>query len=183
MMGLSGTYASARSGVLPLEDIAVGLSRANRFGGQYVVPWTVADHLLAGVEFLSAYSESTRLHFALHDAHEAMTMDVPTSFKTWGVRRLQRKLDRRLYKSLGLKLPSLPVANLVKDIDKIMLVAEARVVTPTATYERIVQETGGMPASHRAMKAVGKVLSRNAASDALAEEWLKTVKELMNAAR
>src|SRR6266699_2800998 len=144
MMGLSGTLVTLEEGMLPLEDIALGLSRAPRFVGQTVVPWFCVDHLLAGMHYAEkkGWSQAIRLHFGLHDAHEAMTADVPTTFKPVELKAIQAKLDLRLYDELGLTMPAWLERDVVKELDGDMLLAEAKVVTPPATYARIVVERG-----------------------------------------
>lgn len=180
-MGLSGSYATARAGVLSLEDIATGLSRIPRFGGQTVLHWSVAEHLLAGVEYLrDAWSPSQLLDFALHDAHEAATSDIPTHFKTPDMKRLQKQLDVRLYKFLGLPLPDRLRRGLVEMADREMLVSEAKVVCPQATYDKIVEEVRQY-ANWHACRAVRRVLSSYSDEDGVAEAWLKTVEELIRA--
>jgi len=146
MMSLSGAYADQTTGMLPLEDIAVGLARIPRFGGQTKIWWTVAEHLLAGMIFTRGLYDrritrdpALALHVGLHDAHEAMTSDVPTCFKTDDLKRLQQRLDVRLYAALGLPFPSPAQAAEVAWIDRALLRAEAWVVCPRATYDAIVK--------------------------------------------
>jgi|SRR6266550_735831 len=155
MMGLSGIFADKDFGMLPLSDIAVGLSRMNRFGGQTIIfPWTVAHHSLVVELMASRLIESARegsdvevdgelmLHALLHDAHEAMTSDIVTSFKTADMKDLQRVLDIRLYAMLGAPRMTASQAAHIKAIDQRALLAEARVVAPAATYWKIVEEVG-----------------------------------------
>ncbi len=154
MMGLSGIFANKDFGMLPLSDIAVGLSRTNRFGGQTIIfPWTVAHHCLV-VELLAsrliegASSDDVEidgelmLHALLHDAHEAMTSDIITDFKTADMKDLQRVLDARLYASMGVPRMTASQAAHIKTLDANALLAEARVVAPAATYWKIVEEVG-----------------------------------------
>lgn len=138
MMTLSGRTVTEAAGVPTLHDIAVGLSRMPRFAGQTNETWTVAHHSLV-VAGLAGLDE-LRLHALMHDAHEAMTSDIPTAFKTHDVSLLQRKLDARLYAAFGLPMPK-PMQQLaVKELDERALLAEAYVVTPSWTYWRIVEE-------------------------------------------
>lgn len=83
-----------------LIDIAVGLSRQPRFGGQTGRWWSVIDHTLFGLELVKQQSPGNRelqLAWMLHDAHEALTGDVPTPFKTPDFKAVQDDLDRRIY--------------------------------------------------------------------------------------
>ena len=70
---------------LTIEDIALGLSRTNRFYGQTIKPYSVAQHaVLATNEYL--YSGNLRniareiLH---HDDPECITGDIPKQVKIW----------------------------------------------------------------------------------------------------
>ena len=174
MMSLSGAYADQTTGMLPLEDIAVGLARIPRFGGQTIPLWTVAEHLLAGMAY--AATPELQLYFGLHDVHEAMTSDVPTTFKTDDLRKIQASLDARLYASLGIPAPDRRVAESVARLDRDMLLAEASVVCPGATYARIVAECGGREATilHRMM--VHAVLSNTTPP---ADAWLTKINTLL----
>ena len=82
-----------------LVDIAVGLSRQPRFGGQTRQWWSVLDHTLFGDELVKGESDTpeSRLAWLLHDAHEAVTGDVPTPFKSQSLSTLQDQLDSRIY--------------------------------------------------------------------------------------
>jgi len=69
-----------------LADIAVGLSRAMRFGGHTKKPYSVAEHsiwCMQEAEIL--YPDDTELPFKilLHDAHEAYLCDVPSPVKQY----------------------------------------------------------------------------------------------------
>lgn len=169
MMGLSGTFANKHAGMLPLADIAVGLSRANRFGGQTIIfPWTVAHHSLVVELLASRLIEASRpdveidgelmLHALLHDAHEAMTSDIVTDFKTADMKDLQRVLDARIYAALHAPMPTACQAAHIKTLDAEALLAEARVVAPAATYFKIVDEVGRI-ASMDAVEVVREILT------------------------
>lgn len=170
MMGLSGTFANKHAGMLPLADIAVGLSRMNRFGGQTIIfPWTVAHHSLVVEGLASLLIDASKpdidiegelmLHALLHDAHEAMTSDIVTSFKTGDMKALQRVLDARIYAALHAPMPTGCQAAHIKTLDAEALVAEARVVAPAATYWKIVEETGHW-AGEEAVEIVRDVLTK-----------------------
>lgn len=150
MMTLTGNYIGRDHGAPSLEDIALGLSRMPRFGGQTVFEWTVADHVVCATSYVIkligkglSTEDTTRLlplHVMLHDAHEALTSDIPTTFKTDDMKALQRRLDVRLYTALGLTLPTATEADYIKQIDRAMLLAEAAVCTPLTTYQKICEE-------------------------------------------
>jgi len=174
MMSLSGAYVDQTTGMPPLADIAVGLARIPRFGGQTVISWTVAEHLLAGMAYAAA--PELQLYFGLHDVHEAMTSDVPTTFKTDDLRKIQASLDARLYASLGIPAPDWRVAEYVALLDRDMLLAEASVVCPPATYGRIVAECGGREATLLHRVAVQTVLADPAPP---ADAWLTKINTLL----
>lgn len=150
MMTLEGTHVGLDFGAPSLRDIALGLSRMPRFGGQTLFEWTVADHVVCATNLLRdlialglSLHDATRLlplHVLLHDAHEAMTGDIPTTFKTGDMKTLQAKLDDRLYTALGIPMPNDVEVRTIKSIDSMMLLAEAKVCTPTTTYDKICEE-------------------------------------------
>lgn len=148
MMTLSGVLLNRHTTTAPpLFDMAIGLSRIRRFAGQTLTPWTVGQHLLASADYAKTLPFSgLELHVLLHDAHEAMTGDIPTSWKTDDMRELQKDLDQRVYASLGLSLPSPGMEVRIRNVDREMLMAEARWLTPAATYQRICDECGAVPA-------------------------------------
>jgi hypothetical protein len=180
MMGLSGELVTLDRGMLPLEDIAVGLSRIPRFAGQTMVRWSVVDHLLGGMVYASTSGWSKRLQllFGIHDAHEAMTSDVPTTFKTNSLRDIQRKLDLRLFAALGIDLPTWGERDIVHELDGDMLLAEAATVCPPKTYARIIVERDHQEADLPHRVAVQEVLSWDLAPWESAERWLAEIQTL-----
>lgn len=137
-----------------LIDIAVGLSRQPRFGGQTLQWWSVLDHSLfcdalvrsdlaergyppvAGAYDDAESLRRCRLAVLLHDAHEALTGDVPTPLKTADFRAVQEKLDVRIFNAFfpgGYGYFQGDIFQLVKDIDKRALAAEAWAMLPHGT--------------------------------------------------
>lgn len=145
MSSISGAVADQWDGMFPLEDIAYGLRSVPRFGGQTQMAWSVLDHLVTCERYANDLNKPPilRLHLLLHDAHEAFTGDVPCPFKTPELYAIQRSLDERLYKMLGVPEPTAEEKHAVKLIDNEMLLAEAKVVCNTSTYSLIAQEMGG----------------------------------------
>jgi hypothetical protein len=180
MMTLSGQLVTQSTGAPTLEDIAIGLSRLPRFAGQTITPWTVAHHSVVCHEI--ALKEEClpcfQLDTLLHDAHECLTGDIPTSFKTPDMRALQHQLSRRLYDSLNLSwlLPAEEIE--MKAIDRRVLLAEAYVVAPKATYERISEETGRL-VDWGDLVIVQGVLGEWATEAEIRYEYLARVKELL----
>lgn len=126
----------------PIEDIALSLSRQPRFGGHAIRPWSVAEHSMVCAGLVKG-SKRLELYALLHDAHESVTADVPTTWKTDEIRMAQRELDKRIFKSLGIPPMSDSTRHLIKQIDHEVLLAEAKVVGPPGAYERIVRDMGG----------------------------------------
>jgi len=136
-----------------LVDIAVGLSRQPRFAGQTRRWWSVLDHTLFCDELVKDIVKPPfdlhtvrlwRLAVLLHDAHEALTADVPTTLKPKALKDIQGRLDIRIMDAYfpggsgsygGWHLD-------VKAIDRRALMAEAHIVGPPMTYERTVELFG-----------------------------------------
>lgn len=168
----------SRSGVLvlpsndaapPLKDIALSLSRQPRFGGHTVDPWSVAEHSMV-VALIARYRSShvygrvvagtiTELYALLHDAHEAVTGDIPSTWKSPDMRILQEQLDVRIYESLGMSAPRPLQRDMIHECDRLALLAEAKVVAPSGVYEKIREDIGmiGEEADHDALIAVGDI--------------------------
>jgi hypothetical protein len=130
-----------------LMDFAVSLSRQPRFGGHTRRWWSVLDHTLFCDELVKAEQKPSetyplrelRLAMLLHDAHEAITCDVPTDAKGAGLRALQADLDivimDRFYPE-GMRGYRRWTAN-VKHYDLVALIAEAQVVGPPVSQQRL----------------------------------------------
>ena len=157
----SGRSVKPRPDTQPpsLIDIAVGLSRQPRFAGQGRRWFSVLDHTLFcdelakrndSVPLLGSDDEEARrrwrLAMLLHDAHEAITADVPTTFKNDALRLAQVDLDvviaNAYYPGGFAHFGSQAVTEAVKWIDRRALVAEAMVIGPPVEYERILHAFG-----------------------------------------
>lgn len=144
MITYSGAIVTIENEESPtIVDMAVHLGQIPRFGGACRTWWTVLHHVLACEEFVWEYfatasidfKEQLAMHVLLHDAHEAITMDVPKTWKTEEVKRQQENLDRRIYKHLGLELPDERFKSCIKFVDLVMLAAEAVTVGPAKINE------------------------------------------------
>lgn len=148
MLTLSGRLVMPGNTVSPtVHDIAVGLGRAARFGGQTRGWWSVLHHsfVTAKLMRLIARGQPSQVraffeaHGALHDAHECITADVPTPWKPDALREAQNALDTRIFRTLGLR----PMDDddrgrmLLKAIDTRALKAEAFVVGPEGLSDMI----------------------------------------------
>jgi hypothetical protein len=113
-----------------LLDIAIGLSRQPRFAGQTKRWFSVLDHTLFGLELIKLgenHARGLQLAWLLHDAHEAITADVPTDVKGDDLRGAQDLLDQMIYGAYGQDSAWVWKQN-VKDTDRLCLSAEARVL-------------------------------------------------------
>lgn len=132
-----------------LEDLVVSLGRIPRFGGQTRRWWPVLLHLMvcdrilrrgleeSGPAVTPAFAARARLLALFHDAHEAVTGDVPTPWKTDETRKQQTQLDHRIHGHLlpeVLPLKHLDTPQLTREViaavDHRALLAEGLVVGP-----------------------------------------------------
>lgn len=151
-----GRQLTSDGGHPSLMDIAIGISRQPRFGGQTGRWWSVIGHSLFCDELVQRvlahpervpptrverddYIRRCRLAVLLHDAHEALTGDVPTPLKTPDFKAVQEDLDRRIFDAYfpgGHAMYSGAVYGVVREIDLRALRAEAAAFLPHLT-ERI----------------------------------------------
>jgi hypothetical protein len=136
-------------GVVPRRDfgaehvelgaIALGLSRLVRFHG--LSTWTVARHSLL---VASGLPESLAPWGLLHDAAEALALsDVPSPYKTAGIRREEDAVLRVVAERFGLPWPVPPE---VKAADARALRAEAEEVFGLAAARAIAPKVRPLPA-------------------------------------
>lgn len=82
-----------------LRDVAIGLSRINRWTGATKHPWSVLQHSLVVSELLKTWGHDYSLAGLLHDIEESMGWsDISQTLKPPGVHAAQAK-QRRLYAS------------------------------------------------------------------------------------
>lgn len=71
--------------LINLMDVAWSLAQTNRFNGHALRPYSVAEHSLLVSEIVEreviGAGPSVQLYALLHDAHEAITGDLPTPAK------------------------------------------------------------------------------------------------------
>lgn len=72
-----------------LVDFGRSLAGTNRAGGRFY--WSVAQHSLLVAHLLPP---NLRLEGLLHDAHEAITGDIPTPFARWLPEEVRKTLDQ-----------------------------------------------------------------------------------------
>lgn len=120
-----------------LQDIAIGLGRMPRFAGQTRGWWSVLHHSFVvelivrnGLEGFGRPPlwNAVRLSALLHDAHEAVTGDVPTTWKTADLRHHQRDLDIRIADRFHSRIGD--ADGMIRFADRIALLAEGFLVGP-----------------------------------------------------
>ena len=124
-----GLYAQAPG----IRDLAIGQYRMCRYGGHTNQWWSVLQHSIAMHAYLKVLGSPTLLlmEALLHDAHEAITADVPSSWKPNAMRDLQDELDARIHKLYGLPYPlAYEDKRAIKEADHMMLLAEATAFGP-----------------------------------------------------
>lgn len=131
-----------------LLDIAIQTGRICRFGGATRRWWTVLHHQLAAGLFVQFHLKEDDPDFSeiqlaayLHDAHEAITSDVPRDWKPTELSDWQEELDIRIYHSLQIPLPKKEIKLAVKAIDNALLVAEAnQIAVPGVSNHPSIRE-------------------------------------------
>lgn len=141
-----------------LADIALALSRLPRFAGHTRRWWSVLDHSLYCYHLALDYSyamglsgfgrRSLTMAALLHDAHEAVTADVPSPFKPMTMKAHQVALDVRIMDVLypGGHLSFATWHNIVAMLDRRALLAEALVIGPPAVNRSVLVEKFGADA-------------------------------------
>ncbi len=139
-MNIEPGEATAFNAAPPLRDLAIGMYRACRFGGACRTWWSVLQHSIACAEyvrnktewgFTEKFRDKLQLWALMHDAHEAVTSDVPYPYKPKALKDLQRELDIRIYTYYDIPLPSESDIELLKQqIDDMLVCAEGAIVGP-----------------------------------------------------
>lgn len=154
-------YLEPEKSVFSMQDIAQGLSRINRFIGQTITPFSVAQHSV-NVSYIVPPEQA----FAalLHDAAEAFVGDVPSPLKqvlgeAW--KRLEDRVEAELFKRLNVN----PHTSEIKYADLLMLATERRCLfpaddgTPWECLEGItpLDMSGGVPYAWKYFRIGGRV--------------------------
>lgn len=121
-----------------IGDIAYGLGKITRFGGACNGWWTVLHHSLVCHDLALKHAEHHKytleakillvLQMLLHDAHECITSDIPSTWKSPDMKSYQLDLDTRIYNYLNLYYPSDSELKIIAKLDEEALVAEAYTV-------------------------------------------------------
>ena len=185
-MTSTGRQISEDAGVPSLPDMALGLSRVVRFGGQGRQFFSVAQHTLwlDDLAVREKANEEVRLALLLHDGHEALVGDIPSPFKMLDQKKLAHKLDERIfdvffarhggYDHYSDKSAQWPVCDAVKMFDWRGLLTEYAVIGPAHKWylEDPKQED---------RRFLEEWISRHArsTSEHYQQEWIKRVVALM----
>lgn len=128
---------------LDIRDIARPLSRIPRFGGNTTKPICVAEHCLAVTDIIEdmGHDKHVQLHALLHDAHEAMTGDIPSPFQryvaTWSsstnwIKQVQEVIQDNILSCLKVRrLEEYPSAKAIRDADLFALKIERDLYMPS----------------------------------------------------
>lgn len=122
-----------------IEDIATSLGRQPRFGGHTMRWWPVLLHSLVvhDLALRTGLTSRTALLGLIHDGHEAVTGDIPRTWKTDEMRAIQKELDVRILAELGIEPFTDQEKDEVKLLDNIALVAEASVIGPPTIMKEV----------------------------------------------
>jgi 5'-deoxynucleotidase YfbR-like HD superfamily hydrolase len=116
-----------------IEDIGHGLSNMCRFNGQSKHFYSVAQHSINCAELAErkGYGRRLQLLSLLHDAAEAYVGDIVKPLKPYliGFKEIENRIQEVIYEALNIVPPTYTESKIVKKIDTVMLVTEARVLT------------------------------------------------------
>lgn len=121
-----------------LEDIAVHLGRTCRWRGGCDEFYTVLCHMLVCGQLAREFwpdKPMMRRHLLLHDGHEAIGSDTPTTWKNLQTREDEAEIDRRIALEHGLDPLSAGDHLMLKHVDEAALVAEAHALRHSSAEE------------------------------------------------
>jgi hypothetical protein len=157
-----------------LTDFAVGQGRQARFAGQTNHWWSVLHHVFAGYIWLRrqghALNSPVVLAWMLHDAHEAVTSDVPKPIVSEDLRDIQNAIDKEIAKYYVLPHVGATIRKQVKDLDAATRQAEAFALRPPVSREDFIRMQGALP-DDEMVRVVVAVHSMFAMSASSADGW------------
>lgn len=113
-------------------SVGVGLGRIARFAGQTKHWYPVLCHVFVVADIMDP---DIAIHGLLHDLPEVCCSDVPTPWKTTAAKKREKVLLKRVYQSIGLKLPDAITQQAIDHADAVALAAEANVLQHSARKE------------------------------------------------
>lgn len=176
-----------------VEDIAVSLGRIVRFAGATKKWWTVLHHsvlcetlLMDHPRYMDLSLEErllARLYILLHDGHECIISDIPTTWKSGEMKVLQVTLDKRIRKELEIpEIVPAHIQELIAEIDEQALYSEAAEIGVEALYEQFHHR-----ANHEHKRAVAKYAATYEHAETasgldapLVKYYIKTINILLN---
>lgn len=129
-------YADPQPDQINISDIAHGLAAENRFAGQTIKPYSVAQHCWHASFLVPHY---LRLEALLHDAAEAYMKDIPAPLKAMlpDYKVIEKRVDAAIRARYRLPAVSSPE---VKHADLVMLATERRDLLPSDTTPWVLLE-------------------------------------------
>lgn len=114
------------SNIIPFPIIAHSLAGLPRFNRNIPITYTVGQHILAGVRYLTSKGDfKTAKYFLLHETDEMVLGDIPGPVKKLfpDVEDYASRIRDHFYKLNGLN-PHDPIIQQVKFVDSLMLLNE-----------------------------------------------------------
>lgn len=135
IMMYSGKYfnfMSPETSEFTIEDVALALSRINRYTGHTRFPYSVAQHCVLGS--LQFKDPKMALEFLLHDTSEAFMGDVATPLKLMlpEYQVIEKRVEKAVAERFGTTFPMLPET---KEADLRMLATEVIQLMPPAAQQ------------------------------------------------
>jgi hypothetical protein len=134
-------YTNPDPDVISISDIALALSRINRFNGHTSIEWSVASHSILCLDFATQFyrdrvDDRMGMHILLHDAHEAYTGDIVTPLKHMPeirqhLQAVEARLQYAIELAFGISHPTNAEREFIKMIDEFALAIEAHHLMPS----------------------------------------------------
>lgn len=184
MMTLSNILVMPDNDKCPtIEDVAVGLGRIPRFVGQTKRWWPVLLHSLIVYDMVADKTENkpTRLRALWHDGHEAVTEDLPTTWKTTEIKLAQDRIDKRLWAMLKMPEYLQWEYDLIHSADQAALHSEAFLVGPdelAAYFGYVGRRPIHLKYVRRVMKEYGSPVATNGPRSRAVKKFIELTHEL-----
>ena len=182
LLKFGGKYSDT---ALTIPDIALALGRIPRFGGHTRRWWPGILHAFVCVRLAMLLGMPRRIQLLalLHDAHEAVTGDVPAFFKTPSMSVMQDHIDELTFTGMGLWPIADGERSNIKLLDDLSLKAEAFVVGPPGIMCHLAPPS---PEAVKIVQDIADAFPTPASTDGLespaAQEFYRTYAALIGAA-